>query len=62
MLILSVLHAILACFARYAWPTTAVVLARELGNENLNEWPGPIAWVLLGKRPAGVLEVAAEPD
>jgi hypothetical protein len=56
------LHAILACFARYAWPTTAVVLARELGNENLYEWPGPIAWFLLGKRPAGVLEVAAEPD
>jgi tetratricopeptide (TPR) repeat protein len=38
------------------------VLARELGNENLYEWPGPIAKFLLGKLPAGELEVAAESD
>jgi tetratricopeptide (TPR) repeat protein len=39
-----------------------VALARELGNENLYEWPGPIAKFLLGKLPAGELEVAAESD
>jgi tetratricopeptide (TPR) repeat protein len=37
-------------------------LARDLGNENLYEWPGPIAKFLLGKLPAGELEVAAESD
>jgi tetratricopeptide (TPR) repeat protein len=39
-----------------------VALTRELGNENLYEWPGPIAKFLLGKMPAGELEVAAESD
>jgi len=38
------------------------VLTKELGNENLYEWPGPIAKFLLGKLPAGELEVAAESD
>jgi len=38
------------------------VLARDLGNENLYEWPGPIAKFLLGRLPAGELEVAAESD
>ena len=38
------------------------VLNKELGNENLYEWPGPIAKFLLGKMPAGELEVAAESD
>jgi tetratricopeptide (TPR) repeat protein len=37
-------------------------LAKDLGNENLYEWPGPIAKFLLGKLPAGELEVAAESD
>ena len=37
-------------------------LARELGNEDLSEWPGPIAKFLLGSLPAGELEVAAESD
>jgi tetratricopeptide (TPR) repeat protein len=37
-------------------------LAKELGNENLYEWPGPIAKFLLGRLPAGELEVAAESD
>jgi tetratricopeptide (TPR) repeat protein len=37
-------------------------LNRDLGNENLYEWPGPIAKFLLGKLPAGELEVAAESD
>ena len=35
-------------------------LARDLDNENLDEWPGPIAKFLLGRIPAGELEVAAE--
>jgi tetratricopeptide (TPR) repeat protein len=39
-----------------------VALAKDLGNENLYEWPGPIAKFLLGKLPAGELEVAAESD
>ena len=38
------------------------LLARDVGNENLYEWPGPIAKFLLGKLPAGELEVAAESD
>jgi len=38
------------------------VLNRDIGNENLYEWPGPIAKFLLGKLPAGELEVAAESD
>jgi tetratricopeptide (TPR) repeat protein len=37
-------------------------LAGDLGNEPLDEWPGPIAKFLLGKMPAGELEVAAESD
>lgn len=37
-------------------------LNKDLGNENLYEWPGPIAKFLLGKMPAGELEVAAESD
>jgi len=35
------------------------VLNKDLGNENLYEWPGPIAKFLLGKLPVGELEVAA---
>ena len=38
------------------------MLAKDIGNENLYEWPGPIAKFLLGKLPAGELEVAAESD
>jgi len=38
------------------------VLNKDIGNENLYEWPGPIAKFLLGKLPAGELEVAAESD
>jgi tetratricopeptide (TPR) repeat protein len=37
-------------------------LTRDLGNENLYEWPGPVAKFLLGRLPAGELEVAAESD
>ena len=37
-------------------------LAREIGNENLYEWPGPIAKFLLGQISAGELEVASESD
>lgn len=37
-------------------------LAREVGNENLAEWPAPIAKFLLGRMSAGELEVAAETD
>jgi len=37
-------------------------LSRDLGNENLYQWPGPIAKFLLGKLSAGELEVAAESD
>ena len=38
------------------------MLARSIGNENLYEWPGPIAKFLLGQISAGELEVAAESD
>ena len=38
------------------------VLAREVGSESLEEWPGPIVKFLLGKLPAGELEVIAESD
>ena len=38
------------------------ILNKDIGNENLYEWPGPIAKVLIGKMPAGELEVAAESD
>ena len=38
------------------------VLNKDVGNENLYEWPGPIAKFLLGKLPPGELEVAAESD
>jgi tetratricopeptide (TPR) repeat protein len=37
-------------------------LNKEVGNENLYEWPGPIARFLIGKLSAGELEVAAESD
>jgi lipoprotein NlpI len=37
-------------------------LAKDVGNENLNQWPGPIAKVLIGRLPAGELEVIAESD
>jgi len=37
-------------------------LNRDLGNENLYQWPGPIAKFLLGKLSPGELEVAAESD
>jgi tetratricopeptide (TPR) repeat protein len=57
--------------ARELWRYAAMVhtrqdargaLNRAVGNENLYEWPGPIAKFLLGKLPAGELEVAAESD
>jgi hypothetical protein len=38
------------------------ILNKDIGNENLYEWPGPIAKFLLGKLSAGELEVAAESD
>jgi tetratricopeptide (TPR) repeat protein len=38
------------------------ILNKDIGNENLYEWPGPIAKFLLGRMPAGELEVAAESD
>ncbi len=37
-------------------------LAREFGSDDLSDWPGPIAKILLGKLPSGELEVAAESD
>jgi tetratricopeptide (TPR) repeat protein len=37
-------------------------LARDVGNENLNQWPGQIAKFLIGRLPAGELEVVAESD
>lgn len=37
-------------------------LNREIGNENLYEWPGPVAKFLLGRMTAGELQVAAESD
>jgi len=39
-----------------------VVLAREFGSDDLSDWPAPIVKFLLGKLPAGELEVAAESD
>lgn len=38
------------------------MLARDIGQESLAEWPGPIVKFLLGKLPAGELEVMAESD
>lgn len=38
------------------------VLAKEVGNEDLSEWPAPIVKFLLGKMAAGELEVTAETD
>lgn len=38
------------------------VLAREFGSDDLADWPGQIEKFLLGKLPAGELEVAAESD
>ena len=35
---------------------------RPLGTDALDEWPGPIVRFLLGKLPAGELEVVAESD
>jgi lipoprotein NlpI len=37
-------------------------LAKDVVSENLDEWPGPIVRFLLGKLPAGELEVVAESD
>ncbi len=37
-------------------------LIRDVGTENLAEWPGPIVRFLIGRLPAGELEVAAESD
>ncbi len=37
-------------------------LARDLGNETLDEWPAPIAKFLLGRLSGGELEVIAETD
>ena len=38
------------------------LLAKEVGSEDLGEWPAPIARFLLGRMPAGELEVLAETD
>lgn len=38
------------------------VLAREVGREPLTSWAGPIAAFLIGRLPAGQLEVVAETD
>ena len=38
------------------------MLTRAIGNENLYEWPGPIAKFLLGSISAGELDVASESD
>jgi tetratricopeptide (TPR) repeat protein len=38
------------------------LLAKEVGSEDLSEWPAPIVKFLLGRMPAGELEVAAETD
>jgi lipoprotein NlpI len=37
-------------------------LARDIGSENMTEWPAPIVRFLLGKMSAGELEVVAETD
>lgn len=37
-------------------------LVRDVGGEDLHEWPGPILRFLMGKGTAGELEVAAESD
>ena len=37
-------------------------LAAEIGSESLTDWPGPIGRFLLGRLPAGELEVTAETD
>src|SRR4029077_7805937 len=37
-------------------------LAKDIGQENLDDWPGPVVKFLLGKLPAGELEVMAESD
>jgi tetratricopeptide (TPR) repeat protein len=37
-------------------------LAKDIGGEALDEWPGPVLRFLLGKLPAGELEVVAESD
>lgn len=38
------------------------LLAKEVANENLSDWPAPIAKFLLGRMSAGELEVVAETD
>jgi tetratricopeptide (TPR) repeat protein len=38
------------------------LLNKDVGNDNLYKWPGPIAKFLLGKLSPGELEVAAESD
>ena len=38
------------------------MLIRDLGNESLHDWPGPVARFLMGRLPAGELEVVAESD
>jgi tetratricopeptide (TPR) repeat protein len=40
----------------------ARALAKAVAGESLAEWPGPIAGFLLGRLPAGELEVLAESD
>jgi hypothetical protein len=37
-------------------------LAGDIGNENLDEWPGPVAKLPIGRLPVGELEVAAGSD
>lgn len=37
-------------------------LAKAIGHEQLDDWPGPIVKFLLGRLPAGELEVTAESD
>ncbi len=37
-------------------------LARSIGHEALDDWPGPLVEFLLGRIPAGQLEVTAEAD
>ncbi len=37
-------------------------LAKAVGTEDVSEWPGPIVKFLLGRLPAGELEVLAETD
>jgi hypothetical protein len=36
------------------------ILACDIGNKNVYEWPAPIAKFLMGRLPAGELEIAAK--